>query len=327
MVPERVFVASFVAACVGTAALNVVVDPFGAIQTGWFEPVTMSARRAKVQLASAVESPEHLILGSSRLMQIDTAQLSGYLGGGEVFNASVLVARAEDNLAMWRHLNQDLGWQPKTVILGLDWFAFHDTEPTDVRTRDVAVLRRHLSLGPDPSRMAAMLLGWGTTRFSVTSVYRAASGTPSSFRWHRDGTLHRTALDGRIASGEDVFEASVSPIFREYRHRYEGFEGLSSERVKHFDALLDDFAAQGVTTHLLVLPNHQRLTEHLAEHTTAVDRRTEVMAMVQKRVTSGVLVHDMSNIKAWHGDPDGFYDPVHLTPENVTTLVDAVWGQ
>lgn len=69
----------------------------------------------KIMLESLTKCPEILVLGSSRVMQISAKEFANE----NFYNAAVSSASLEDDIALY-YIFQKKGWQPKTLVLGVD---------------------------------------------------------------------------------------------------------------------------------------------------------------------------------------------------------------
>ena len=113
------------------ALLNLIVNPYAQYPTRCLPPLVQTSRTEKLALFSRCSpTPEGLILGSSRVLQLEPGYVSTKTGLN-FFNAGMNYAKPEDYLAFVRYFERSAGCLPRMVILGVDVHAFSDALPVD----------------------------------------------------------------------------------------------------------------------------------------------------------------------------------------------------
>lgn len=325
----RVFLITSLGIALGYLAIHVLVDPYENFGTGWVEPLTSSVRREKTRLLAGVaDQPEVLVLGSSRVMKFEPAYLQDRLGV-PAFNLGVSSAMAEDYYVLLRYA-LSIGVPVKTILLGVDDEAFHDTRPIDSRLLKNGHLAEFLDSPERLSSLSSSLqqaLSYQGLRDTADCLRLNVKGFPprrSTFA-SSDGALTYETWDSQIANGNFDLEANLKGNVGRYRDRYEGFTGISDWRMAYFERFLSLCQREGIVVYCFVTPLHPILERQLIEGTSLTARRREVVAYLGdscKRHQMHFL--DTSDLATFHGDADEYYDGVHPRIANTRKIIDTV---
>jgi hypothetical protein len=312
-----------------TTAINVVVNPLGYYPTKWFEPLAWSSRSEKVKLMRAAPSPGVLILGSSRTMKLDPDEIRR-LSSGTPFNAAVDSARAEDLYALTRFALEELGWQPKEIIIGVDLEAFHDHIQPDNRLIANADLRRFLPLEIQweaAITAAEGLISETQLRSSIRSLSRSMRGgrkTKATFA--ADGHLRYDEWEEQIQAGS--FTPDIEASLAEYERRFDGFRGLDPRRMQLFEELLRLAESRNIRVRAFITPLHPQLIERLRK-TRDFDRLHGLVVAYLEELRAAhpmLIAADFTDVTEFSGDPGLFFDGAHLRDENTILLVQKLYA-
>ncbi len=329
--PERrflwTFVVTAVAGCMLISLLNVIVNPLGYYPTHVLRPLTWSSRGLKVKLMRDGRPASILVIGSSRTMKMAPREIE-QLTGQTAFNASIDAARVEDDLSMLTFAIDDMKWPVREVALGLDLEAFHDHVAADPRNASVPELRDHLplvtrlELVEDVARSSLTL---GQTLESVRSVLLARAGYPAEKAvFDADGYLHY--LDWEKAVRDGTFK--MSPNIAEYSAHLDGFTAIDRDRLALFDALLDRAQTHGIRVRAFLTPLQGDLLKHLESSPRFSALRRQLVDEMRRRVGryAGFSFDDFTEVGAFGGSNELFFDGVHVREENAHELVRSLWA-
>jgi len=310
-------------------AFNYLVNPMGLHAPRLLPPVTWNSRPVKAALLREMQPPpQALILGSSRALKIDP-KLVRELTGLPAFNAAVLSAMAEDDLAMLRYAVEGVGLKPRLLLVGVDVETFHDHLPVDIGLLETPELRRYVPAGADQKfpawRHFTSLFSWEETKLSWRSVRNALTGYPTTWNYFdADGYGHYAVLEKERASGKPYpLERRVDAVAAEYVGRYEGYAALSPERVRSFEQMLDYAQAHGIRVVLFITVIHPRVVKVIEPHNYP-QRYAEVKRLLKqlsaKYDAANVSLYDFSRVEDFGGNTDWFYDGSHVDERNADLM-------
>lgn len=270
---------------------------------------------------AAQRPPDVLILGSSRSVELDPAQVRR-LTGQATFNAGISSATPRELRAMAQYADlRTPGRYPHLVVM-LSIEAFQNVRRSTVRVRqyqsridrtyaacgevascgrDWMVAARRLSL--DALRRQAGDDGWLRTQRAdgkqVDSMLR---------RWDREGVDMERLRDRRIA-------------IRVRSYRPGGFDRLYPAPMAAFEDVLATANARGVRPYVALTSMHPRCIR-ICGPAGWNARRSEArqyLSQLQERHDFGLL--DMSHASSWKGTAADFYDEVHPRPSGAAKIV------
>ncbi len=309
--------------------LNVLVDAHGVHMTGWLRPVVANHRLRKEFLLRQLPGPvELLVLGSSRAIGIDPAALQE-VTGLEGFNAAVGSAETQDYLAWLRLFIAVNGKPPRMIVLGIDEVSFANSRPI---AEAFSGSKELLAMLPEVDRGRTYLpfdehdLGWGRTWDSLRSIYFALTGyPPESDLFDANGLGHYIAREEALENGSLDLEAGLRESLTDYRNRFAPFTALSEERIACFDRFLDLVAEHDIELVAFATPMHPEFLRRIEAETVAAQRKAEVRTLLRQRFAArGWVLHEATQPENYGGNPENYYDGVHMHPAEVTYLVESI---
>jgi len=325
----------FVLALVCIAALNIYVNPFRLYWSMRFDAAATNLRLQKYELAQRMQPPpQTVILGSSRVMAMDPADIERYLPG-PCFNFGMQAGAAEDYYAALLSLTEGAGLPIRNVVLGIDLEAFNPSAPTIYESRYFPEFSRYLIHTPLArarlSDQLGLLMSMQQTDESLNVLRRA-------FRRELDvelvsiepnGKAIQIAREQAIAAGTFDLQRIIASRVRKYPSRslrLGGYKRVDPVRLLYLDDLLNYCDEHGIRVYAFITPYHPRLWDVLDQLPEAAILN-DVKAQVQEHLAAhGVELHDFSHIVSFGGDPQQFYDEIHMRPDNIHRVVEALFG-
>lgn len=294
-----------------------------------FPQLHPNSRRVKVEALARFQQAgpvTGLILGSSRSMLLPPQEFDRRTGL-RFFNAGVFSATAEDFLSLYRLARRN-GNHPRVIVLGLDPAAIYEGRPEEE-------LRANFALTTALENQAVS--GWNKAWHSLTLYKRmlrpqalvemassiALRNHPPEPRnaFDADGRLHEHKTDRAIQSGEYDFRAELERSRRRMIDSFANFQGLSPRRTQLIETLVEQAAADQARVVIWMPPVHPTLLQTMARSPQA--RTADGLA---RQFTTGlaerypVQVIDLTDPSAFGGDPDRWYDSIHISPRDADKI-------
>jgi hypothetical protein len=311
------------------------VDPLGDFGTGLFPVISGDARRDKMRLfeertadrSAASGGPvEGLVLGSSRSFKIDPSELQRQTGL-RFFNFAVEVARAEDDLAIYRWVRSH-GVLPKILIVGLDVEGLHDDDQIQDRLRRNWALRQQIpEISPPPATPLAKLAESAALRKSLftigyakemlLSVRLALVPTPRAVSFEADGTSKTATVDAQIQAGTYPLADQLRTCLPTYLGIYRSMHGLSAQREATLRELVREATGDGVDVRVWITGVHPDAIPYFSqrsEYPAFVDATWAYLG--QLRSEYGIHAYNFSDPAAYGAIRDGFHDCAHVDSRN-----------
>ncbi len=317
-------------ACFAVLGFNIVVNPLAYFPTRWFRPLTWSSRAAKSERMAVAPPAQVLVLGSSRVMQLSPTEIQR-VSSHTAYNAAVDSAKAEDWLAITRYAINDLRWPLTDIVLGVDVEGMHNHTPPDGRLGSAPKLVRNL-----PPSFQLRLLGEVVTSglsqdqlsSSLRSLRLRRSGYPEeTSALDPDGMLHYLKFAREIANG--TFHPEFAGTALAYDGRFAGMTRIGDDREYALRSLLTLAQQRNVRVHAFVSPLHHTVVTHLNTHRDFGRLRQEVMTLLRQlksEFAQNITVSDYTDVTAFGGDPELFYDGAHIREANADRLVQSLWS-
>lgn len=329
----RRFVVRFLVLLVGLlcaiALLNYLVNPESIYGTSLLPPLTWNTRPEKASLMDAAQPrPQALILGSSRVMKLDPAQVQR-ITGLPTFNAGVNVAMTEDDYALLRYAVERARMPLKLVIIGVDVDAFHDREPVNDYLQQPNALGSYLSNQAQHRRWKqyTMLFNGYQTKLSLVSLWDAVRGRKANYRFEPNGYVHFLQYEAERKRGHYDLDKKVDTNIEQYVRRYQGYSGLSSQRLEYFKKTLAYARQRNMEVKVFLTPAHPRLLTSLEQKDYNARHDQVLDAMQRACAEAGAGFRDLSTVEKFGGSASDFYDGVHPNEANSAKIVDALFAQ
>ena len=312
------------------ALLNVIVDPFRLYGVAIFPRAEVNNYEEKLQLFKAYQPPPSaLILGSSRVMSFDPDVVTR-LTGRRCFNFSVPGAKTETYYAILK-IALDSGAPIDTIIVGVEPEAFHPTMPIEPEARFLPEYSRFFI--HDPHGQATVwerisrILTLDQTSESISSLQRVLKKKAgmSKLEYRADGFSVQTQREEEIAAGTFDINAIIDSRIRKYPERslqLSQFKGLSERRKEYWRDFLALCREHGIKVYAFMPPYHPRLLS-LLDSLGAGRILGEVSDYLRSTVAEvDGTYEDFTNIDSFGGDPELFYDEIHMRPPNGAKLLE-----
>lgn len=314
------------------AGVNWYVDPTGVTgrTTKWLVAENSEVRSAKLDLYEQAltngEAPEIVLLGSSRTMKVDPATIER-LTGARAFNAAVSGGVPRDAWLFVKLMEQRQGDAFPHLVWGLDVDAFRDKQLRDGLSTDPR-MSRFVSRGERfVTRVASAgtLTELQTLKASVRSVIKGGSAgrEPREQRFSDAGMqLWSLPLEKTDEFREKLIRRQIA-MYAGFVFERDSYEGIEEEPLGEFVDAIRIANEHGDVPTIFLTPYHP-LAEDLLERYGIQERAREVRAELDRIQRVGDVrfeLADLSKLESFGGDPDQFYDGIHMTPANTDRLL------
>jgi hypothetical protein len=288
-----------------------------------FPQIYPNSRRVKVEALARFQQAgpvTGLILGSSRSMLLSPQEFDRRTGL-RFFNAGVFSGTAEDFLSLYRLARRN-GNHPRVIVLGLDPAAIYEGRPEEELSANFA-----LTTALENRAASGWAQGWHSlTLYKRMLRPQALVEVANSLALRRhppeprssfdaDGRLHEHKTERAIQSGQYDFRGELENSRRRMIERLETFQGLSQRRTQLIESLLAQAAADQARVVIWMPPVHPTLLETMArspQASTADGLARQFTTGLAERYP--VQVIDLTHPSAFGGDPDRWYDSIHISP-------------
>jgi hypothetical protein len=279
-------------------------------------------RKAKVTRLKAFAkrfgtAPQLLILGSSRSMRADPAQLRKALGV-KGFNAAVSSGTITDAYAFFRYTKRRYPAAKPAVLwfLDVEVFRLSGYQPYLLSVPELVKCLPSSGPGvaPRPHSLPASLAMGGVNGGRTVAPRFHADGL-MTFWWH---DVQRAAGRGTMA-GVRFNQGTYGAMYA--RHGWKGLTGSA----KWFAArIVKEANEMGVTPVIVLTPYHPVLRRHLAAlgWTRAYKQVRGFLRQLKKRHELRIV--DLTSLRSFGGWPNGFYDGVHPRRPMMRVMVNRV---
>ncbi len=273
----------------------------------------------KADLVEKLAQPPQLIFfGGSRCERFDP-DYARRRTGLRTFNFAVTNSHPESAwaLANWLHARRPgvrLRW-----VWGMNpaTFSDRDLDPALLQDQrfswyfDDALLRAQRKLLP---QTVAQMPRWSRLK---------------TRRYTRDGLLLRNTYDRYLAIGgtlDKSLDRYIATTVAKVKNAGGGGDGRSRSRV-YFEKTLQLLNEHGTTPVIVAMPIHPRVLAALRPYgrERSHARFLAYLHGLEKRYRLRVV--DLTELSSFGGDPDGFYDGVHITRENSDRVIDTLVEQ
>ncbi len=311
------FLASLAAIVFVFLSVVTIVDPNGVFEGIWFPIIRVSARADKVRLFPEFRAKgpvTGLVLGSSRSMILPSEELDPPTGK-RFFNGAVYNGFPEDDLAMYRSLVRD-GATPRLVIVGVDDDHLDDNRPYDQEMEWNYRFRAQVDDSiRGPVGLALHRLRYYKTSLSFIMVSNLA--TSVSVKLHHEAPASYWKPDGERV----VLRATPEDDGGGYVKLLDDMTQLSTRRRDLLETLIREAQAGGAKVILFVTPYRPvRLAQIRANSIAWQHHLMAVDYLMSLRARYGIRVLDYTDEASFGGDPNDWFDGVHITRANGVRL-------
>jgi hypothetical protein len=319
------------------ALANLLINPFRLYNSQLVATGAVNYRLVKLEMLRTEKPPaQTAIIGSSRCMTLDPRDVQLWLGG-ECFNFGMQGATAEDYYAGLRAAVEQAGAPLKHLVLAIDFEAFNPGVPVMYETRSAGQFARYL----DPQRNTSGAAPWKYKLAMLLAPEQTSESVSYLRRLGREATEDQSVVlepggmavmrwrEEAIAAGRFDLEAILDRRLRKYPERslqLSKYSQPDQRRLRYLEQTLEYCAEHGIRVHAYLTPYHPRLwtlLNDLPDTQVLAQARVEIEAVCRRH---GVVLHDFSHIESFGGDPQLFYDEIHLQPENQRRIAAALLG-
>ncbi|MFH1675754.1 MAG: hypothetical protein ABIC40_01930 [bacterium] len=307
--------------------LNYFVNPFSIYAPGIFEPYRENSYVEKTRLFEKLKTPsEVLILGSSRAGTLDPTLVTE-ITGKSCFNWALPSAGVEIFNAVLRISVDEYKNPVEMVILCVDPEVFHPDlwiSPQALLAKSFTPYFRGTGLWPKVRSIINSGLRLITLEQLNASfgVIRREFGDPSEKRdrlYRADGFGLYSANERAIADGTYDLKAVISERLTTYPKDNLCFmtgATLSQDRMKKWGKMLEYCDSKGIIVYCYLPPAHPRYLE-LMDNFGALTFFDRIRQFLNETVTEhGGIFRDYTSLDSFGGDPNRFYDEVHMRKAN-----------
>lgn len=313
------------------AVLNFIVDPFDIYGVDLTEPLEHNSYELKLKLFRELPNPpEILVLGSSRLDTFDP-ELIQEITGKSCFNFALAAVEPGSMFAALKIVVEEYEVELDTVIIGIDPGIFNENFRLNTMVQMVPAFSKYMKDHPylDAIGLKATFLFRPEQLRSSLKVLRREAGfvdMPLFREFREDGLVSYPIWDKAKANGTldlDTFLDWQIPTWV-VKYGIQNFDGPSEQRLDYWYETLETCSSHGINVITFMAPNHPRLAEKITEIGADVVY-DEIKAIIAQSVTrhDGIFF-DFSDIESFGGDPDLFYDGVHMQKENMELMTRAL---
>ncbi len=348
------FAGIYVLSCVGSLAVALGINALGN-ETGLFPstlfPATTERAWKTRRLDETVRDgrpPKVIILGSSRVMQIQPKYVRGATGK-TAFNYGVSGATPTDFLVQLRYLLKS-GCRPDVVILGIDENAFAETGlsgdellghlglflevPFPKNIKILASVIRRCDIGTTWASLGRLLRRVPLVDRTLRGLGRPGRPGNSSpkvedadIMFLEDGYLiycnHMRAKAEGTFDLQDGIERRVQAYGEEIRA---AILRPDPQSRKEFERLLSLARVNGIEVRVMVTPFHPEFERKVFD-AEAREARYELRQYIRNTSASfGASFADLSDLASYDGDPNQFFDAYHQTPVNTQRMVNVLFS-
>ncbi|HEY7115728.1 MAG TPA: hypothetical protein VH475_04025 [Tepidisphaeraceae bacterium] len=297
------------------------------------------ARRIDHQARHERGKPEVLVMGSSRMMQVQPPYVEA-LTGHRTFNWGVSAAGPLDWLTQLRYA-LDSGIKPRLIIVGVDEFALGGNlilNRFEIQNAAHWGLFRRM---PFPENLSTLANAVEQVRLESTweslkilanpPVARKRSMKRVSYLLLGDGYLiYRDRVVAKAAGTYDLAQ-SIRQQSVDWRLRLDQvadpLEVLrpAERNIELFEQFLDLARSNGIEVRVAMLPLHPYYVSLTL--TPAMKRiRTDASAILARVCAErGFRYRDFTSLDSFGGSADEFWDGAHQTPENLRRMINTLF--
>ncbi len=320
----RAFLVVFSVGLLLTASFNIVVNPRAEFGHRLVEPIVTDAPVEKARSLRAMEdASEVLVLGTSR-----AAVLQPVFDGRAGFNMAIPGGNLPDLADGYAFAVRE-GGQPSIVVLGLDSFqlaeANHERDSIFGFSSAGWEFQGERRSVTDWAKVAGSAVSFSYTYDSLRALQVEAFGAGDPyFDYEDNGVQTRPREDKQRAAGTFDLDRQINATWHNVGAHYPDDAVASGEAMRFVREFVASLAESGVEVHVFLTPFQPRALARLEAMPGFVTLDTAARELLLDLCATGADVHDYTDVDAFGGDPEAFYDSYHLTPENAERLRSAL---
>lgn len=337
LVHIKVTVGAIVVVLLLAAAVNVIANPFSLYGTNII-PRPPGMYEKKFILYENFQPPANALIFSNSHIMTFNPDLVEELTGNRCFNFWLPGACTETFYGLIRLVQDQYDNDLDMIIVALGIEIIHPSLPIQPEARYIPELNQYfihdLSDRGTILDKIGLLFTMGQTRQAAALIVVNLRHTleteyhPGQARLeYRDNgmTIHATAEE-MIAAGTYNLEEKITRRLRSKRYSEEGpvikgWTGLSANRMAYWLELLEVCRENDIEVYAFMAPVHPLLTELASECGTG-HMYAEAQEFFSTTVEEfGGVYRDYLHLDSFGGDPDLFYDELHMRPENSERLL------
>lgn len=307
--------------CVG--GFNAAVDPYGIAGTGIVPTAIESDRSAKISLVENLKQPpDILILGSSRSRPAAPAYLQK-LTGHTGFNAGVTGGDSVDEWVFTRLMEHRFPGVHRRYLIfinaGIGGAGVNSQLASDPRAQPYLTPSQRGSSGESLLHKVSDYLSVQATRDSVRVVKACILHSCNHAWFHPDGSLLQSRLR-TTAQRTRHLAVSLSAKLAALRGQPGSSHHPSQTNLAAFARLIRWMNAHGATPVVVMNPLHPALLRALQRQGFPAHRWAVTYLRALQR-TSRLDFIDLTDVRTFHGLPNGFFDPTHVSVRNMDLML------
>jgi hypothetical protein len=327
-----VFFLSFIVSTVFVVLVNWIVDPFDLYGNDYLPPWQQNRYTEKYDLYRAFDPPpEALIIGSSRVGSIDPEAIEQYTGyrtfhwgvpsaGVEAFNAILSLALERDDVDL------------NLIVIGVDPVSFEAGNPIQKQMLHEPHYTKYfdITLKQELDGVIRLITKEQTVN-SLKVIFRSMGGeVMNTAQDHRaDGMPLYSSREELIAEGKFDLQSNLDLRLAMYPDQFSCITGssvISEHNKRLWEEFLSKCTEHGIKVAAFTPTMHPRLYDRM-EYLGAFPKYEEISSYLKETVEgSGGIYMDFTDLSSFGGDPDEFYDEVHMRRTNGNQMLSRLFA-
>ena len=331
----RAFIVTLIISVVAIIALNLLIDPFELYGTGVVSPWKANSYDVKLSMFRDTEPPPGaLIIGSSRVELVDPEVVTE-ITGRKCFNWGLPSAKVETFRAVLRLAVEEEEAPIDILVVSIDPAAFQPGSWIHMQMRLAPEYTRGLVANPE--RLALREKMWRLMTVEQTRTSCMVLGSRLGLfefnartEYYPNGMARYPLWESQVESGDfdlNAILAEYNPAYPEAQFGLSIFTHLSERRMEYWEDILRLCDEKGIELYVYMPPVHPSLREVLVD-AGAEGIINEVSGYLDATVTeAGGTYRDFSDLESFAGDPEMFYDGVHMWTENCERMIRELFSE
>ena len=327
---RRIWLIVLILTLILVGVLNLLIDPFEMYGTGLIEPLRPNNYREKLDLFMAYQrQPGALILGNSRVEALNPETVED-ITSLNCFNFGLPAACTDSVLASMKIAVEENQSPVELVIIGVEPLFFDPAGWITPKARLVPEFSKYYSdsqafktIYEKSIRLIEIEQLMSSLRVLGRTIGNIQELPVESYR--SDGMATYPQFDMEIEAGTFDLEAVLDervPHYPEGAFGLSDFTELSVSRLVLWEELINLCVERDIQIYAFMAPSHPRLLKLLQE-LDAMWIFQETSDFVERTVTdAGGVYRDYTNLESFEGNPDWFYDEVHMWTSNADLLLE-----